>query len=232
MTTEGNILFAIPGTDRPCYTYYKLVGSLDSPQPPMVLVHGGPGVGHEYLLSYTDLWTKYGIPLIFYDQIGCAASTRLPEKAGDVAFWTMDLFLAELQNVVAYFGLADKPQGYDVFGQSWGGRVAPMYAGQQPRGLRRLVLASGLADAESRHKGYQLWKDTLEPQDRDAIDRAVENGNYDTPEYQKAMMAFMMKTGYRSRPPLPAELMLAMKHAKETDIPTVMYVTGLVGDDS
>jgi hypothetical protein len=32
--------------------------------------------------------------------IGCDRSTRLPEKMGDESFWTLDLFVKELDNLI------------------------------------------------------------------------------------------------------------------------------------
>ena len=42
------------------------------------------------------------IPVIMYDQLGCGNSTHLPEKMGDGDFWTPDLFLAELDNLLSH----------------------------------------------------------------------------------------------------------------------------------
>lgn len=47
-----------------------------------------------------DLPTKYGIPVIFYDQIGCGRSKCLPEKMGDEGFWTVDLFIHQLETLI------------------------------------------------------------------------------------------------------------------------------------
>jgi L-proline amide hydrolase len=56
-----------------------------------------------------------------YDQLGCGKSTHLPEKAGDGEFWTTQLFLDELDNLVGNL-LGDGK--YDLLGQSWGGMVS------------------------------------------------------------------------------------------------------------
>ncbi|KAI2465309.1 proline-specific peptidase [Annulohypoxylon bovei var. microspora] len=91
--------FKISSIDEPCFTYYKIIGNLSSGSP-VVVAHGGPGAGHEYLLTFADLWRKYGLPVVFYDQIGCASSTRLTQKVGDRSSWKEQLageaFLARL----------------------------------------------------------------------------------------------------------------------------------------
>lgn len=118
---DGTIPFDIPGrSDIPCFTYYKIFGELSSGAPPVVVLHGGPGAGHEYLLPFAELWPQYGLPVIFYDQIGCASSTHLPQTAGDEEFWQETLFIAELNNLLDYLHLREGP-GFHLLGQSWGG---------------------------------------------------------------------------------------------------------------
>ena len=114
---EGEIPFDAPGTSKPCKTWYKVIGDLTTP--PLVALHGGPGAGHEYMTSLTDLHDKYKIPVIYYDQVGCGRSTRFPEKNGDSSFWTFNLFLMELENLVKHFNLHQL--GFYILGQSWGG---------------------------------------------------------------------------------------------------------------
>src|SRR5580692_3492940 len=132
--TEGTIEFttAFQGRQERHQTWYKIVSSPDnsSKRPagddhddhenhdrkPLVVLHGGPGCTHDYLLSLADLATD-GRQVIFYDQIGNGRSTHLPERGAD--FWTVDLFVAELDNLLDALGLKDS--GYHLLGQSWGG---------------------------------------------------------------------------------------------------------------
>ena len=52
---EGHLDFVVPGVDKPCKTWYKVFGDLKtSARRPLVILHGGPGVVHNYLLSPTD----------------------------------------------------------------------------------------------------------------------------------------------------------------------------------
>ncbi|KAI1774362.1 Alpha/Beta hydrolase protein [Hypoxylon cercidicola] len=120
-TSEGRVPFMIPGKiDVPCSTYYKVFGDLASGAPPVIALHGGPGGGHEYLLPFAELWPLYGLPVVFYDQIGCGASTHLPQMSGNADFWQESLFIAELANLIDHLKLRDGP-GFHLLGQSWGG---------------------------------------------------------------------------------------------------------------
>ncbi|KAL5492916.1 hypothetical protein ACEPAI_4364 [Sanghuangporus weigelae] len=52
--------------------FFRLVGELKPGSRPPVLLHGGPATPNPYLdlLTYIELQASYGVPLIFYDQIG------------------------------------------------------------------------------------------------------------------------------------------------------------------
>lgn len=107
---EGEVAFDAPNAGKPCKTWYKTAGDLHGAgNRPIVLLHGGPGcVGSPTLVPYVDLYTKHGIPIVLYDQLGCGNSTRLPEKAGDATFWNFELFQKEIDNLVDHLDLREK----------------------------------------------------------------------------------------------------------------------------
>ena len=160
-SVEGEAVFRIPGIDKPCKTWYKVYGDLKgSKHRPLVVLHGGPGFSHNYLLSLADLTSKYGIPVIFYDQIGNGLSTHLPEKTGDAQFWTIQLFMDEFHNLISHLGIQDD---YDLLGHSWGGILGSEIAVRHPKGLRRLVFASAPASAETWREGCMILRKQLPP---------------------------------------------------------------------
>jgi L-proline amide hydrolase len=75
---------------RDYQTWYRISGHLDSGLCPVVVVHGGPGSTHDYLLSVATI-ADDGWPVIDYDQLGNGGSTHLPDRPAD--FWTVQLFL-------------------------------------------------------------------------------------------------------------------------------------------
>ncbi len=118
-TAEGKIPFNIPGKAIPGSTYYKIFGDLASGAPPVVMLHGGLAAAMNICFPFAKLWPGYGIPVVFYDQIGCGGSTHLPETEGDKTFWQESLFIAELDNLLDHLNLRDGP-GFHLLGQSWG----------------------------------------------------------------------------------------------------------------
>lgn len=128
---------------KPCQTWYEVHGDLKSGVTPVVAVHGGPGSTHHYIRSFIDLAAVYSIPVVLYDQLGNGNSTHLPEKSGDEgAFWTEQLFLDELDNLLRHLGIQDN---YALLGQSWGGMLAARHATRQPKGLKRLIISDSPA---------------------------------------------------------------------------------------
>lgn len=146
---EGEVDFEVPNAGKPCKTWYKILGSLEETTAPVLIgLHGGPGSGHEYLVPLADLYRPHGIPTLLYDQIGCGRSTHLREKMGDAEFWSFDLFIKELDNLIDHLNI--RKRGFFLLGQSWGGVLAASYAmsggeGGSPPGLKKLVIASGPA---------------------------------------------------------------------------------------
>jgi L-proline amide hydrolase len=136
VTTEGTVPFGHGGEELE--TWYRVDGDLRSGVPPLIGLHGGPGATHDYLRTLAALAVG-GRAVVLYDQAGNGRSSHRPDRGAD--FWTVDLFVAELHNLVAALGIDD----HDVLGQSWGGFLAQEYALTRPPGLRRLVLADTAA---------------------------------------------------------------------------------------
>ncbi|KAL9065071.1 MAG: hypothetical protein Q9157_007602 [Trypethelium eluteriae] len=188
IASEGLIDFKPKGVDKPCSTWYRIVGSLDSPNPPLILLHGGPSACHEYMLSFVDLQKLHNIPVILYDMLGNGKSTRVPEKNGDESFWTITLFMDELENLIMHLKLREQgTKHFDILGHSFGGMMAAEYAASHPAGLRKLILAAAPASAELHKEGLLSLKATLPGDVQNTIDRCERDGQTDSKEYEGAM---------------------------------------------
>ena len=86
--------------------------------PRLVVLHGGPGASHDYLLpQFLDLADEY--ELLFYDQRGGGRS-----KTDDRAPVTWRTHVGDLERVVAELGA----EPLSLIGYSWGGLLAMLYA--------------------------------------------------------------------------------------------------------
>jgi L-proline amide hydrolase len=213
-------------------TWYRTTGSTDWANPAVVVVHGGPGSTHDYLLSVAAL-AEDGWPVVHYDQLGNGGSTHLPDAGAD--FWTPELFADELDNLLRQLDIADN---YVLFGQSWGGLVVARHAAARPPGLRGLVIANSPAS-------YQLWRQEMEvlradlPPDVDATLRRHEAaGTTDTREYFAAMRVFYQKHVCRLAPWPSDYLASFMETANNPTVystmngPSEFYVNGTLKDYS
>ncbi|KAH9944575.1 proline-specific peptidase [Amylocystis lapponica] len=185
-------------------TWYKVVGDLKSGITPLVTLHGGPGASHGIVIPHAELNASHGRPVVFYDQVGGGQSTHLPDKPKE--FWTPELFMDELDNVLAYLGIADE---YDLLGHSWGGMLAAQYASEgRAHGLRRLVLVSAPASLALWEVAVQALLERM-PQDvREMLKRHEAAGTTDDPEYYKGMQQFYGKHVCKIDP-LPEDLQKA-----------------------
>ena len=100
--------------------------------PPTVVLHGGPGAHHDYLLPGFDALAD-GRELIYDDQRGGGRSP----VARDVAVgWTEQV--ADLDALRTAWGL----ERLTLAGYSWGGLLALLYAVSHPGRVGRLALIS------------------------------------------------------------------------------------------
>ena len=221
-TQTGEIPFSLPGTSTSLKTWYEIHGTLStlsSPlNRPLVVLHGGPGIPHDYLLPLVDLANTYPAPIIFYDQVGCGRSTHLPEKKHDKEFWTPELFLSELDNLLQHLGIQDD---YDILGQSWGGMLGALHAIRQPTGLNRLIIANSPADMGSWVAAADRLRLGLPEDVQETLTRCEKEETTDSEEYEKAIMVFYERHLCRVKP-FPAELEASFEWLKKDD---TVYLT-------
>lgn len=207
--SEGTVPFPVAGEVH--QTYFKIFGNWATRTTcPLVVLHGGPGLSHDYMLPLRDLAHATDRPVLFYDQLGNGRSTRLPGKPR--AFWTINLFVAELENVLSHFAIAD---GFDLLGHAWGGVLGLEFAlRRRPRGLRHLVLAGSLASmAHWKRANARLLGACPE-----WVRAGMKAGPGDLARYREAARAYYARHGC-TIVPLPAELeySLSLVYADDAD---------------
>lgn len=100
--------------------------------PPTVVLHGGPGAHHDYLLPHFDALAS-GRELIYYDQRGGGRSPVPRETPVGWREHVLDLEALRQQWEQERLTLA---------GYSWGGLLALLYAIEFPQRIERLALVS------------------------------------------------------------------------------------------
>ncbi len=111
--------------------YYKVVGQGE----PMLIIHGGPGLNHQYLFPNLQFLTdRY--QLIFYDQRASGRSS-LNLDSNSV---TIDNFIQDIDELRNTFGI-DK---LNIMAHSWGGLLAMKYAIKHPENTKSLILINSV----------------------------------------------------------------------------------------
>ena len=165
-------------------TWYRVTGDLSATKAPVIVVHGGPGCTHDYVDSFKDLAAD-GRAVVHYDQLGNGRSTHLRDRGAD--FWTVELFLAELDNLLHHLGVAAR---YHLVGQSWGGMLGAEHAVRRPAGLKSLVIADSPASMALWVAEANRLRLELPPDIQAALLRHEAAGTTAHPEYEAATQAF------------------------------------------
>ncbi len=108
--------------------YTEVYGNVNNP--PVVVVHGGPGGDFEYLKELKQLEDQYYI--LFYDQRGTGRSAR-----GDNFNFTIDSSLEDLKNIIKMHSHGKKTI---LIGHSWGGMLAAAYISKFPNDIEGAVI--------------------------------------------------------------------------------------------
>ena len=115
----------------------KRVGN--NPRIKVLLLHGGPGMTHEYLEAFDSYFPGAGIEYYYYDQLGSFYSDQPDEPD----LWELPRFVEEVEQVRQALGLDES--NFYLFGQSWGGLLAIEYALKYQQHLKGLVISNMMA---------------------------------------------------------------------------------------
>lgn len=147
---------------------------------PLLCLHGGPGMTHNYIEPLEDLAEHRRV--VFYDQLGCGRSDR----PGDTSLWTVAHFVEELRVVRDALALGR----LHLFGSSWGGMLAMQYVlDHQPR-LESLILCGSPASIPRWIEGCNELLAQLPAGEREILERHEASGFTACPEYQGALVTF------------------------------------------
>lgn len=146
--------------------YYKIIGK----GKPIMMLHGGPGLEHTYLLPQMARLAKE-YQLIFYDQRGTGRSS------GDVdaTSITLENFLSDLEGLRTQFKL----DAMNLMGHSWGGLLALFYAIRYPENINSLMLINSAAACSDFWKPFEAHIERNRTQeDRRMLNDLVESRGF------------------------------------------------------
>ena len=159
----------------------KRIGN--NPTVKVLLLHGGPGVTHEYLEAFDSFFPGAGIEYYYYDQLGSAYSDQPKEPD----LWELPRFVEEVEQVRQALKL-DQNNFY-LFGQSWGGILAMEYALKYQQHLKGLIISNMMASIPAYNEYAQ--KVLMPAMDQTAlaeIKRLEAAKDYENPRYMELLI--------------------------------------------
>lgn len=197
---------------------------------PLFVLHGGPGMAHDYVRNIAELADETGRVVIHYDQIGCGRSAHLPDAPRE--FWTPELFVDEFHTVRAELGI----DAYHLLGQSWGGMLGAEIAVRRPEGLASLSICNSPASMALWVTAANELRDLLPSEARAALARHEAAGTVSDPEYLAATMEFYRRHVCRVEP-MPADFVDSERQMEAEPTvyhtmngPNEFHVIGTLGD--
>jgi proline iminopeptidase len=160
----------------------KRIGN--NPTIKVLLLHGGPGMTHEYFAAFDSYFPAAGIEYYYYDQLGSFYSDQPDEPS----LWEISRFVDEVEQVRQALGL--DASNFFLFGNSWGGLLAMEYALAHGDKLKGMIIANMMASIPA----YNEYAESVLMADMDpavlaqlkAFEAAEDYGN---PRYMELLMS-------------------------------------------
>lgn len=124
--------------------------------PPLVLLHGGPGLGETGFFSRYLAPLEQRFTLVYWDQRGAGKSASRDTPASSM---TVEQFLADLDELVDYVRERLGQPRVTIFGHSWGSLLGVLYAARFPEKVAAYVGSGQIGDwaqAEAASYAYAL----------------------------------------------------------------------------
>ena len=173
----------------------------------VLLLHGGPAAGHEYMEAFESFFPKEGIEFYEYDQLGSSYS----DQPKDSSLWTIEHFVEEVEQVRKALNL--NKDNFYLLGQSWGGILAMEYALKYQDNLKGLIISNMMASAPEYGKyAEEVLAKQMDPRVLDTI-RAIEaRGDFSNPKYFELLMPHFYAKHICRLPEWPEPVVRSFKH--------------------
>jgi proline iminopeptidase len=149
----------------------------------ILLLHGGPAAGHEYMECFESFFPKEGFEFYEYDQLGASYS----DQPKDTSLWTIDRYVDEVEQVRKAIG-ADESNFY-ILGNSWGGILAMEYALKYQQNLKGMIVADMMASCPDYGKyADEVLAKQMDPKVLAEIRDIEAKNDFSNPRYMELLM--------------------------------------------
>ncbi|MDB5949534.1 MAG: proline iminopeptidase [Massilia sp.] len=161
----------------------KRVGN--NPTIKVLLLHGGPGMTHEYFEAFDSYFPGASIEYYYYDQLGSAYSDQPDEPT----LVNLPRYVEEVEQVRKALKL-DKTNFF-VLGHSWGGILAIEYALKYPQHLKGVIISNMMASIPAYNAYAQkVLMPAMDQKVLAEIQQLEAGGKYDDPRYMELLMPY------------------------------------------
>ena len=171
--------------------FYQITGTGDT----LIILHGGPGLSHQYMKPQLSQYLSSNFTLLYYDQRGSGWS----DGENDTTKLNMESFVQDLDGIRNHFNI-DK---VNLLGHSFGGLLAMHYAIEYPGKVNSLILVDTDAASYELRTPYQrkmINSRISETQEEylDSLSETTAFKNHDPSTYDKYYKTFL--TSYFANP--------------------------------
>jgi len=195
--------------------FYEVVGSGD----PIVVIHGGPGLDHNYLRPGLDVLAQ-GHTLVYYDQRGTGRSA----VDLDSAAINIDSFVEDIEGLREVLGY----ERITLLAHSFGGLIGIQYALRHPDRTRALILMSSV-EPGGRWRTQATVRQQAARTEADSVELAGLLASDGFAERAAPVMSQIYRVSFRStlkNPDRVGELNLDLSSATAHDGPEVARLLG------
>lgn len=156
--------------------FYKIYNK-NAKNLPLLIVHGGPGTPHDYLVNLVEQLKEY--PVIFYDQLGCGES----DYSEDENLWRIERFVDEIKCIREFLKL----EKFNLLGHSCGSMIAFDYMLTAHPGVEKLILASPVLSITQHLHDMQRLLKNFPVEIQHSIQQGEKDKDFSKTEYKKAL---------------------------------------------
>lgn len=150
----------------------------NNPTKKVLLLHGGPGITHEYFEACDSYFPGAEIEYYYYDQL----ESHYSDKPNDTSLWNIEHYVEEVEQVRRDLRL-DSTNFY-LYGNSWGGILGIEYALKYQQNIKGLIVANMVSSIPHYNKYANEVLGPQLPQEVLTEIKALEaNKDYTNPRY-------------------------------------------------
>jgi proline iminopeptidase len=188
----------------------------NNPRIKILLLHGGPATGHEYMECFETFFQQEGFEFYEYDQLGASYS----DQPKDSSLWTIEHYVDEVDQVRQAIG-GDSSNFY-IVGNSWGGILAMEYALKHQDHLKGMVVADMMASCPDYGKyADEVLAKQMDPNVLAEIRGIEARKDFSNPRYMELLLPNFYKQHLCRLPVWPDAVNRSFKHVN-TEIYTIM----------